>query len=1071
MRTITLNMLVAAATCSFAASSPGPAKNPPNWGARKPVAFDELKKGFANPDMIYAPFIFWFWDEPLKPEKMAEMSRTMCAEGFNPGYAHARNSMVGTPNLPDDEWLGDKWFISFDAALKEAEKRTNYLGYCDEYWWPSFQAHGRVLKEHPELRAESLNWQVIDTAGGTEVNVPAAFFAVAAQLDTPIEIKPAMEVQLGKWIWHPDGKENAHTCWFRMPFDIPAGKKITSATIRITADNAFVLYVNGKRIGEGDDWQTVSSFNLGTALSSGRNVLAVKARNIEHAFGLIAGMAVTLDDGKVIDVRSDRNWLTSLSSADGSEGVECDTATWAAAREIADAGGGPWGLPGSQEKHRRATIRSTTLRAIGSGEPFAWKAPREGMWRVYVFNKYSHGGLDGGQVNAIDRRLGKAFSDIALEPYAKHFGNRLGRSIPGDFIDHEGDYGWGLAWSGSLDSGFKERHGRDIRLSMPLMIDDDVEGEYAKARWEWFDLVSDLYAGNFRAITDWHEKRGMYTIAHVWEEGLAPQVNGVGDHMKILRALTMPGQDCLGRKALRVHDFKEIESVAEFQDSRAATELMGAGGFEGTPWGTFTPSFLKQAINAVTAWGMSHIIPHGVFTTRKLTGNPWPPDWYSESPTFPYMHLWTEFVRRASYVNSMGCAVPDVLLYNPMESAWINADATLLDNGMWSMQEHSPGGKRINALDRMYAKAIDDLTEARIEFLVGDRFYLKQMEVKNGTLVRGGFSFRAVVLPPLDILTLEAAGKIVAFAQAGGGVYALGELPGASADNGMNDPKMKRLMDTLKSLPTFSSCPDGLQEALVKGAPGLESPVKFVVGAFTMLQHRRRIGGKDFFWLVNNGEQEQDCEIMVNGVKGAASLWDCENGGIRLVTSADGADGSTLKLKFKPLEAYWLVFDPASPAKTAPIAPEMKEVLVVTGTWNVTFDANIQPTMEFPSQPPAAFAAGMEKPLEDWKAWAPERFSGLMDYTKTITVDNVGKQMCLDLGKVCHAAEVWINGQPVGKRLWGPHVFDVSKAFRSGKNEIHVRVANLINNSYGEIRESGLMGPVKLYARPESFSQ
>ena len=1065
MKTIKASVVLGcAALCVgvLAASSTGPAKSPPNWGERKPVAWGELRKGFANPDMIYAPFIFWFWDEPLKPEKMAEMARVMCSEGFSPGYAHARHSMVGTPDLPGEEWLGDKWFSSFDAALKEAEKQRNYLGYCDEYWWPSFQAHGRVLTQHPELKAESLNWQVIDAAGGTEVEVPASFFAVAARLDKPKDIKPQRDIQLGTWIWHPDAKENAHTCWFRTTCEIPEGRNVVGATIRITADNAFVLYVNGKRVGEGSDWETVSSFDLGTALSTGKNVLAVEARNFDSAFGLIAGLAVMLDDGTVMDIRSDKTWLTSLSSGEGRERVEYDSSQWAAAREIAEAGGGPWNLDGNHRKHDAATIRSTTLQAIGAGGPFAWKAPQEGMWRVYVFNKYFHGGLDGGQVNAIDSRLGKAFTDIALEPYVKHFGNRLGRSIPGDFIDHEGDYGWSLAWSGSLDTRYKERHGRDIRLSMPLMIDEDVEGLYAKARWEWFDLVSDLYAGNFHALTEWHEQRGMYTTAHVWEEGIPPQVNGVGDHMKLLRAFTMPGQDCLGRKPLRVHDFKEIESVAEFQDARAATELMGAGGFEGKEWGTFTPSFLKQAINAVTAWGMSHIIPHGVFTTRKLTGNPWPPDWYSESPMFPYMHLWTEFVRRTSYVNSMGSAVPDVLLYNPIESAWINTDATMLDEEMWSMTGRRPGGKRVNALEREYAGAIDDLTDARVEFLVGDRFYLKQMEIKGGRLVRGEFSFRTIVLPPLDILTLDAAGKIVKFAEAGGRVYALGELPGASAEKGMNDPNMKGLMDTLKSVPTFAACPAGLKSVLSKGAPGLESPVKFTSGGFAMLQHRRRIDGKDFFWLVNNAGQKQDCEVMISGVKGEASLWDCETGAIRPVSSADVAEGSTLRLVFKPLEAYWLVFDPAVPARSVPVEPELKEVLVVTGTWNVAFDATIQPTMEFPSVPPAEFAAGVEKPLEDWKAWAPEKFSGLMDYTKTVNVDKAEKCMYLDLGKVCHAAEVWVNGQQVGERLWGPYVFDVGKVLRQGKNEIRVRVANLINNSYGDIEESGLIGPVKI---------
>ncbi len=29
--------------------------------------FESVRDGFAQPDMIYAPFTFWFWDEPLEP--------------------------------------------------------------------------------------------------------------------------------------------------------------------------------------------------------------------------------------------------------------------------------------------------------------------------------------------------------------------------------------------------------------------------------------------------------------------------------------------------------------------------------------------------------------------------------------------------------------------------------------------------------------------------------------------------------------------------------------------------------------------------------------------------------------------------------------------------------------------------------------------------------------------------------------------------------------------------------------------------------------------------------------------
>jgi hypothetical protein len=910
---IALAALVAMTTPAFTPKSPQVSTGlpPANWGVRQALSFETVRNNFHQPDMIYSPFIFWFWDEPLDPAKMAEMSKVMASQRFNPGYAHARLSMAGTTDLPEAEWLGDKWFAAFDAALKEAEARKCYLGYCDEYWWPSFQAHGRILAAHPELRAESLEWKTIDIPGGSEAQVPASFTAVAAELEQ-------------------DGSE-------------------------------------------------------------------------------AAGAA----------------------------------------------------KPGS--------IRSRTLQVIGEGAPFSWKAPAGKAWRIYIFNTTSHTGADGSNVNYLDSRLAPAFIDMALEPYARRLGDRLGRSVPGDFIDNEGDYGWGLAWSNTLDRRYRERYGRDIRLWLPLAVDRDVEGAFARARWEWFDLVSDIYAETFRAVTDWHEKRGMSTTAHFWEEGIQPQVSAVGDHLKMLRSLTMPGQDCLGRKALRVHDFKEIASVAEFQGVRATTELMGAGDIygEGPPWGTFNPVFLKQAANAVTAWGMSHIIPHGVFTTRKLTGNPWAPDWYSENPMFPYLHLWTDFMRRASFVNSTGCAVPDVLLYNPIESAWIQVDAGLLDVKMWSLPEENPGGRRTNAIDRIYAQAIDDLTAARVEFLVGDRYYLKQMGLKEGKLVRGEFAFRTLVLPALDILTLGTAQKIVDFAKSGGRVYSLGELPAASAEQGMGDPRMKELMDTLRAQPTFAACGEAGLKALFEGgaeAAGLQSPVRFRAGAFPVLQHRRRIDGRDFFWLANNSGEGRSCEILVRGVQGSCSIWDCETGGIRSVSSARTKEGSVLALAFKPYEAYWLVFDPKKGAAASPAERKSRTEIIATidGPWKVSYDATIQPVMEYPTKPPAGFAEGVDKRLEDWSAWGLSMFSGLLDYTATLSLERPGKSVRLDLGKVCHAAQVWVNGKDCGARLWGPHVFDIGSALKSGRNEIRVRVANLINDSYAEAAESGLFGPVRL---------
>ena len=547
--------------------------------------------------------------------------------------------------------------------------------------------------------------------------------------------------------------------------------------------------------------------------------------------------------------------------------------------------------------------------------------------------------------------------------------------------------------------------------------------------------------------------------------------------------MTMPGQDCLWNKCFYIHDFKECASVAEFQGTRATTELMGVAG-----WGGLDPAFLKGSVNATTAWGIGHVIPHGVFTTRKLDGNPWMPDFYSESPTFPWMHLWTDFAARACCVNSLGQAVPDVLLYNPLESVWTIVTADMLDIDWWVYPENRPEGKQINAIDRIYAKATQDLTDGRVEFLIGDRHYLSQMDVKDGRLVRGPFEFRTLVLPPLRILSLDGARKMLAFAKSGGRVYALGELPSGSVEHGMNDADMVAVMKELAAQPTFTQCPPepadcvaarsdpagwqyqsdaskhGLRPLIERQSPGLESPVRFLKGGFPMLQARRRIDGRDFFWLVNNDAQKsQACEIDVSGVHGAAAIWDCETGETRPVASLDTPSGSRLSLSFKPLEAYWLVFDPETAgagdgARKAQAARHRRD----RGPLDLDL-RRFDPAGDGTSDEAAGGIRRRNQEtagrLEKHRPEEIQRAIGLFGDRER--ADAFATDV-LDLGEVHSAAEVWVNGKPCGMRLWGPYVFDVSHALRPGENQIRVRVANTPGASYGLDQKQGLYGPVRL---------
>ena len=884
-----------------------------NWGERTAITFQCLNSHFSQPDMMYAPFAYWFWDAALDNNFIVEMVEAMCQQRLNPGYIHARQRRgIG---LPYDEWLSPQWFDAVKNATLSAEANNMYLGYCDEFNWPSGSANGRVVEEYPDLAAISLKWDIVDVQGDTLIKLPESFFTVAAQHDLK-------------------------------------------------------------------------------------------------------------------SIKSNKDFL----------------------------------------------MKSNTLKLIGRGKAFDWKVPG-GKWRVYSFNKYHHIGIDGGDVNYLDLRLPKIFIDIAHQPYADYLGEKMGSSIPGVFVDHEGDYGFKLAWSEDLGREYKKKKKRDIKLWMPLLIDEDSEGKWVKARWDWYDVVSDIYSNGFLAgVSEWLEDHGMFDISNVWEENLVNQALLVGDFFKAQRAVSLPGNDAVFSRVMNVHDFKETQSVTEFEAKRFQSEILGVTGWN------LSPVFMKQSVNSAIAWGVSHIVAHGINLNQTLEEVPYPPSWYKSNPYWPYLHLWTDFARRASFVNSQGHLVPDVLLYNPMSSVWALLGDRIFDeslgksnyNYMALQNDHHESmckyGKKIDHLDDVYSGAIKTLTKKRIEYLITDSHYFQQMQIlENGRLKQGPFEFKALILPALYILPLDVARKIVDFAAAGGHVYILGELPQWSTDKGMYDPEMIALMSKLESFPNVKISVAGIEELIDQKATMLKSQIQFESGEFSMLQLHRRIDQRDFFWLANNFRDQQDCKLIVHGVKGRAFIWNCETGEKTDIFSESTESGCFIELNFKPYEAYWLVFDPKQEPLTTKKVRKNKwsAVLMLDEMWNVRIDPSVQPSIQSRTTviPDRSLTKNEKLPLASWLEWGLDQYrfhSGYVDYSKTFELQNSNDELILDLGDVRYMAEVWINGESVGYRIWPPFQFEIGKVSKKGKNEILVRVGNLLGNIMNQPIDSGLLGPVTI---------
>jgi hypothetical protein len=90
------------------------------------------------------------------------------------------------------------------------------------------------------------------------------FACLAAGLTSWSENVLAKEAPVVQWIWFNEGDPAsdapAETRYFRRTFNLP--EPPDEATLDITADNQFVVWLNGVAVGRGDDWMRVSSFDV-----------------------------------------------------------------------------------------------------------------------------------------------------------------------------------------------------------------------------------------------------------------------------------------------------------------------------------------------------------------------------------------------------------------------------------------------------------------------------------------------------------------------------------------------------------------------------------------------------------------------------------------------------------------------------------------------------------------------------------------------------------------------------------------------------------------------------------------
>ena len=136
-------------------------------------------------------------------------------------------------------------------------------------WARELAARLSRLRQAPELSAELRELDDLEKQLRELRGQPAAAIS-----NNQAEVVPS-------WIWFPEGQPAedapAEARFFRRRFELP--EEVRTGVLRIAADDACEVYVNGTRVGQHETWQRAGVFDVKGLLKDGDNLLAVRAEN------------------------------------------------------------------------------------------------------------------------------------------------------------------------------------------------------------------------------------------------------------------------------------------------------------------------------------------------------------------------------------------------------------------------------------------------------------------------------------------------------------------------------------------------------------------------------------------------------------------------------------------------------------------------------------------------------------------------------------------------------------------------------------------------------------------------
>jgi len=607
----------------------------------------------------------------------------------------------------------------------------------------------------------------------------------------------------------------------------------------------------------------------------------------------------------------------------------------------------------------------------------------------------------------------------------------LGGSVLGSSLIDSYETG-GQNWTPRMKQEFIQRRGYDPTPFLPVLTGRIIDSPAITERflWDWRRTISDLFADNyFGHFTELCHQAGMKALVEPYTGPFASLQSGARTDVPM--GEFWAGTN--GEPSVRL-----ASSIGHIYGQK----IIGAESFTGRPdhgnW-TDDPYSLKPLGDLMFCEGINrfvfHRYAHQPWMNRYpgMTMGQWGINLDRTNTWFMLAKGWMTYLSRCAFLLQQGRSVNDVAYFDGQSVP------VVMRKGKPAM----PPGYDYDA--------------------VNTEVLLKSKVVNNRVVLTTGASYAVLVLPPDDPnIGPQLLRKIAELVQAGAVVMG---VPPQHAPGLTDYPRCDQVVDGLKQQlwgnwdgtnVTEHSYGQGriiwgptLQKVLNDiGIPPDFEPIDEPAGNNLHYTHRTLPDG-DLYFVASRSDTSMTIRCTFRIAGKVPELWNPGTGEIKDAPSYEVKQGRTIvSLNFDPAGSTFVVFRRSCRTADHAVKPTQQLVadcpsIQLDGPWKLDFPPN--------------WGAPGSVTLDRLISWADSSdagvkyFSGTAQYLKTfdLPADYVasGEQLILlELGAVKNLAQVTVNGKDLGVLWKPPFRLDITRAVRSGPNQLVVSVTNLWPN-------------------------